>query len=85
MWGGVIWDRVDLAQSKQSTAGEEGEREQLPHEGGWHRGATLPPPARPHTIFRGIKENSDCTEGRDEIIINAACVCVDGFNLIVFG
>lgn len=49
------------------------------------RGATLPPPARPHTIFRGIKENSDCTEGRDEIIINAACVCVDGFNLIVFG
>lgn len=27
------------------------------------RGATLPPPARPHTIFRGIKENR--REGRD--------------------
>lgn len=43
-----------------------------------------PPPARPNTIFRGFKENSECTGGRAQIIINTVCVCVDGFNLIVF-
>lgn len=46
----------------------------------------LPPPARLNTICRGIRENSACKGGRDQIIINTVCVCVcvDGFNLIVF-
>lgn len=49
---------------------------------GQHSPLDPPPMPPPPTIFRGIKEKSDCSE-RGQIIING--VCVDGFNLIVFG
>lgn len=64
-----IWDRVDLAQSKQTTAGEERVVASATLGGIWQtqreprgteRGASTPHPAGLDAICRGIKENSDC-------------------------
>lgn len=65
------WRRESGSKCRMKGAGTEGQH--YPH---------LPGP----TLFsEALKRTATAQKGRDEIIINAACMCVDGFNLIVFG